>query len=51
MLFQVMPEVVASGGTPFFGNIVIATTIDFVIIKADAIQGFKEPTVRAAERV
>ena len=51
MLFQVMPEIVASGGSSFFGNLVIATAIDFFVIKGDAIQGFKEPTVLAAELV
>ena len=51
MLFQVIPEVVASGGSSLFGNLVIATLIDFVVIKGDAIKGFKEPTVLAAELV
>ena len=51
MLFQVMPEVVASGGSSLFDNLVIATLIDFVIIKGNAIQEFKEPTVLAAELV
>ena len=51
MLFQVLPEVVASGGLSLFDNLVIATAINFVIIKGDAIQGFKEPTVLAAELV
>ena len=51
MLFQVMPEVIAPGGSSLFDNLVIATLIDFVIIKGDAIQGFEEPTVLAAELV
>ena len=34
-----------------FDNLVISTPIDFVVIKGDAIQGFKEPTVLAAELV
>ena len=51
MLFQVVPEVVAPGGAFLFDNLVIATPIDFVIIKGDAIQGFGEPTVLAAELV
>ena len=51
MPFQVMPEVIASGGSPLFDNLVIATAIDFVMIKGDAIQGFQEPTVLAAELV
>ena len=46
-----LPEVIASGGSSLFGNLVIATFIDFVIIKGDAIQGFKEPTVLAEELV
>ena len=50
MLFQVTPEVVASGRS-LFDNLVIATPIDFVVIKGDAIQGFKEPTVLTAELV
>ena len=51
MLFQVLPEVIASGGSSLFGNLVITIFIDFVVIKGDAIQGFKEPTVLAAELV
>ena len=51
MHLMVMPEVVASGGSSLFDNLVIATLIDFVIIKGDAIQGFEEPTVLAAELV
>ena len=51
MLCQVQPEVVPSGGASLFGDFVIASLIDFVVIKGDAIQGFKEPTVLAAELV
>ena len=51
MLVQVLPEVVPSGGASLFDNLVIASPIDFVVIKGDAIQGFKEPTVLAAELV
>ena len=51
MLFQVMPEVIASCGSSLFDNLVIATAIDFVILKGDAIQGFQKPAVLAAELV
>ena len=51
MLFQVIPEVVAPVGASLFDNPVIATLIDFVIIKRDAIEGFQEPAVLAAELV
>ena len=33
MLFQVIPEVIASCGSSLFDNLVIATAIDFVIVK------------------
>ena len=51
MLFQVISEAVASGGSSLFDNLVIVALIEFVIIKGDAIQGFKEPTVFTAELV
>ena len=46
MFVKVIPEVVGFVGSSSFNHLVIPTTmIEFIVIKRDTIQGFKEPTV------
>ena len=50
MFVKVISEVVGSvGSSPFNNPVIPATMIEFVIIKCDAIQGLKEPTVLTAK--
>ena len=50
MFVKVISEVVGSVGSSAFNHLVIPTTmIEFLVIKRDAIQGFKEPTVLTAQ--
>ena len=52
MFVKVISEVVGSVGSSAFNHLVIPTTmIEFIVIKRDAIQGFKEPTVLTAQFV
>ena len=52
MFVKVISEVVGSVGSSAFNHLVIPTTmIEFIVIKRDAIQGFKEPTVLTTQFV
>ena len=52
MFIKVISEVVGSVGLSSFDNLVVSTTmIECIVIKRDAIQGFKEPTVLTAQFV
>ena len=52
MFVKVISEVVGSVVSSAFNHLEIPTTmIEFLMIKRDAIQGFKEPTVLTAQFV
>ena len=52
MFVKVISEVVGSLASSAFDNLVVPTTmIEFLVIKRDAIQGFKEPTLFTAQFV
>ena len=52
MFVKVISEVVGSVGSSAFNHLVIPSTmIEFMLIKRDAIQWFKEPTVLTAQFV
>ena len=52
MFINVISEIVGSVGSSAFNHLVIPSTMtDFIVIKRDTIQGFKEPTVLTAQFV